>query len=56
MVQVARIRVLDASASLTRPVLATWKLKRSGFLRKQSAGQEDDAEQEVNAVIGLAKM
>jgi hypothetical protein len=37
-------------------VLATWKLKASGFFRKQPAGEEDNAQQDVNAVIGLAEM
>jgi hypothetical protein len=38
----------------TRP--CNLEAQTSGFLGKQSAGEEDDAEQNVNAVIGLAEM
>ena len=45
----------DAGASLTKLVLATRKLKALGLFGKQPAGEEDYAQQDVNAVIGLTK-
>ena len=38
----------------TRP--CNLEAETSGFLGKQSAGEEDDAEQDVNAVVGLAEL
>ena len=46
------VRGRECATYETRP--CNLKAKLTDFLREQPAGQKDDAEQGVNAVIGLA--
>jgi len=50
------LEIEDAIAPLTGTLPCNLKTNLIGCFCKQSAGQKDDAEQHVNAVVDLAEM